>query len=118
MVGTSTDGTPAVYLDDFSRAGLPRQIVKGSGYGTLRYATPNRLVDIEYTQRLLAGTTVTNHFDSLGHRDSLSALNTTNPLLQHSFSYVGKRPTSAQFSAIRSTSASAHSSRSSPKTSG
>ena len=82
------DGTtPAVYLNDFNRAGQPRQIVDGSGISSLLYDHASRLVATEYTSGLLAGITVTNHFDSLGRRNSLAALNGVTPLLQHAFGY-------------------------------
>jgi YD repeat-containing protein len=81
------DGTPSVQFNNYSRAGLPREIVDASGTAVLTYDYANRLLAAQYTDGLLAGMTVTNHFDSIGHRDGLSVLDSTTPLLQHSFSY-------------------------------
>jgi hypothetical protein len=81
------DGTLSVQFNNYSRAGLPREIVDASGTAELTYDCANRLLAAQYTGGLLAGMTVTNHFDSLGRRDGLSVLDSTTPLLQHSFAY-------------------------------
>ncbi len=81
-----SDGTPAVEFNEFNRRGLPESIVDGAGTLDLDYDHANRLTTAAYTAGLLAGITVSNHFDSVYGRDGLSVLGADTEL-HHGYSY-------------------------------
>lgn len=86
-----SDGTRVVFTNEdhpyLNRLGKPSVVVGASGTNLLTYDHAERVVASTCTGGLLAGITVTNHFDSFGRRDLLSAHSSSAPLLQHSFSY-------------------------------
>jgi RHS repeat-associated protein len=82
-----SDATPSVQFLNYNRSGQPRQIMDGAGSSTLVYDHANRLVSTYYSDGLLAGIAVTNHFDSLGRRNVLAALQSGTPFVQQSFGY-------------------------------
>jgi RHS repeat-associated protein len=65
------DGTPSVQLNNYNRAGQPREIVDGAGTNELTYDYASRLVSSAYITGSLAGITVSNHFNPYYGRDSL-----------------------------------------------
>ena len=67
-----SDSTPTVVLTDYNRAGLPRKIIDGSGTQTLVYDSAGRVVRAAYTNGLLSGVTVSNHFHAAYGRDALT----------------------------------------------
>ncbi len=81
-----SDGTPAVEFNEFNRRGLPESIVDGAGTLDLDYDHANRLTTAAYSAGVLAGITVSNHFDSVYGRDGLSVLGADTEL-HHGYSY-------------------------------
>jgi len=75
-----TDGTPNVYFNNYNRAGQPREIIDGVGNAELTYDHASRLVTSSYTNGLLAGITVSNHFNPYYGRDSVSVLGLSSTL--------------------------------------
>ncbi|MDR3562899.1 MAG: RHS repeat-associated core domain-containing protein [Negativicutes bacterium] len=68
------DGTPTVQLDNYNRAGQPREIVDGAGTCELTYDGASRLLSSTYGAGPLAGVTIANHFDWRYGRDSVKVL--------------------------------------------
>jgi hypothetical protein len=75
-----------VVFTDFDRRGLPRTITDAVGARTLMYDHGGRPVADIGTSNLLAGLTVSNHFNSLGQRDLVKTVGTST-VLQHSYGY-------------------------------
>jgi hypothetical protein len=67
-----SDGTPSVYLNNYNRAGQPRETVDGTGTNELAYDYASRLMTIYCTNGLLTGMTVSNHFNPYYGRDALT----------------------------------------------
>jgi len=71
------DGTPNVYFNNYNRTGQPREIIDGSGTNELVYDNASRLVSTACAGGLLAGVTVSNHFNPYYGRDALKVISTT-----------------------------------------
>jgi RHS repeat-associated protein len=80
------DGTPNVYLNSYNRAGQPRQIIDGSGTTVLTYDQASRLVTSHSSDGLMAGITVSNHFNPYYGRDAVAVLGLNSPL-EDDFTY-------------------------------
>ena len=71
------DATPSgVHFNNYSRAGQPRELVDGIGTSGLVYDQASRLVSSTYASGLLAGITVSNHFNPYYGRDALKVSST------------------------------------------
>ncbi len=83
-----SDGTPPVWFGNFNRAGVPREIVDGSGTNELTYDYAGRMVNTTNVAGLLIGTGITNHFSPAFGRDTLTVVG-PNWRLTDSFGYDG-----------------------------
>jgi RHS repeat-associated protein len=81
------DSTPWVAFNNYNRAGLPREIIDATGTNELTYDHANRLLTTYCPNGLLAGITVSNHFDARYGRDALSVLSINNPLSTINYFY-------------------------------
>lgn len=81
-----SDSTPPVQLNNYNRAGLPREIVDGSGTNILTYDYANRLTLLTNVDGLLVGVGVTSHFQAPNGRDWLAVLG-LGTTLQHNYAY-------------------------------
>lgn len=80
------DGTPNVYFNNYNRAGLPREIIDGTGTNELTYDYASRLVSSTCINGLLNGITVSNHFNPFYGRDAVAVLG-LNSSLEDDFTY-------------------------------
>jgi RHS repeat-associated protein len=80
------DGTTNVLYNNFNRVGQPREIVDASGTNELTYDYASRLISSVCTNGLLAGITVSNHFNPYYGPDSVSVLGLSSSL-QDNYSY-------------------------------
>jgi RHS repeat-associated protein len=81
------DGTPNVYLNNYNRAGQPREIIDGSGTNELTYDYACRLVTSTCINGLFNGITVSNHFNPYYGRDAVAVLGLSSPPLEGDYGY-------------------------------
>src|SRR5207249_1023354 len=68
---TYSDSTPTVLFTKYNRAGLPLQIIDGTGTNNPIYDHANRLRSTAGDLGIYNGVTVSNHFNSLYGRDQI-----------------------------------------------
>ena len=75
-----SDVTPWVSLTNYDRQGMPRTIIDASGTNIISYDHASRAVATFCTNALSTAITVSNHFNGVYGRDSLSILGLVSPL--------------------------------------
>jgi YD repeat-containing protein len=81
------DGTASVYYNNYNRSAQPREMVDASGTSELTYDDASRLVSSYYANGLLAGITVSNHFNPYFGRDSVAVLSSGTAMLEDDYGY-------------------------------
>src|SRR6266540_3497584 len=82
-----SDGVTANLSYGYDRLGRQNAITNGTAGITLAFNDANQLLSESYSGGILGGLSVTNGYDTLLRRTALSALNSSTPLLQHSFAF-------------------------------
>jgi len=87
-----SDATVPVQINNYSRAGLPREIIDATGTNEFTYDWANRLATAYCSNGLMTGITVSNHFNALAQRDVLNVLSpsTTISAAQYGYDTCGR----------------------------